>query len=83
MHDHAFQAQCRVAEKRLRPRLTPTGTPRSILLSLALGTFAIGTGEFGSNGVIQLIAADLDVSVPVRRTRSRRTPSASSSVPRS
>jgi DHA1 family inner membrane transport protein len=35
------------------------------LFALALGTFAIGTGEFGSNGIIQLFAADLDVSIPV------------------
>ncbi|MGC4772155.1 MFS transporter [Micromonospora sp. DT44] len=39
--------------------------PRSTLLALALGTFAIGTGEFGSNGIIQLFASDLDVSIPV------------------
>ncbi|MFF2518209.1 MFS transporter [Streptomyces sp. NPDC058086] len=30
-----------------------------------MGTFAIGAGEFGSNGIIQLFASDLDVSVPV------------------
>ncbi|BEL06606.1 MFS transporter [Actinoplanes sichuanensis] len=35
------------------------------LLALALGTFAIGTGEFGSNGIIQLFATDLGVSIPV------------------
>nr|WP_226931311.1 MULTISPECIES: MFS transporter [Parafrankia] len=35
------------------------------MFALALGTFAIGTGEFGSNGVIQLFAADLNVSIPV------------------
>jgi hypothetical protein len=29
-----------------------------------LGTFAIGTGEFGSSGIIQLFASDLDVSIP-------------------
>ncbi|MFD0746032.1 MFS transporter [Phytohabitans flavus] len=34
------------------------------LFALALGTFAIGTGEFGSNGIIQLFSADLDVSIP-------------------
>jgi predicted MFS family arabinose efflux permease len=39
--------------------------PRLTLFALALGTFAIGTGEFGSNGIIQLFAADLDVSIPV------------------
>jgi hypothetical protein len=35
------------------------------LFALALGTFAIGTGEFGSNGAIQLFASDLNVSIPV------------------
>ncbi|MCX5070291.1 MFS transporter [Micromonospora lupini] len=35
------------------------------LFALALGTFAIGTGEFGSNGIIQLFAADLGTSIPV------------------
>jgi DHA1 family inner membrane transport protein len=34
------------------------------LLALALGTFAIGTGEFGSNGIIQLFAADMGISIP-------------------
>ncbi|MFC0552533.1 MFS transporter [Planotetraspora thailandica] len=33
-------------------------------MALALGTFAIGTGEFGSNGIIQLFAADMGVSIP-------------------
>ncbi|MEU8089097.1 MFS transporter [Micromonospora sp. NPDC049101] len=35
------------------------------LFALALGAFAIGTGEFGSNGIIQLFASDLDASIPV------------------
>lgn len=35
------------------------------LFALALGTFAIGTGEFGSNGIIELLSDDLNVSVPV------------------
>ena len=63
MHDHAFRAQCRSAE-----HLQRTGPPDRapmILFALALGTFAIGSGEFGSNGIIQLLATDLDVSVPV------------------
>jgi DHA1 family inner membrane transport protein len=63
MHDHAFQAQCQAAEHRQRTEV-PDRAPL-ILLALALGTFAIGSGEFGSNGIIQLLAADLDVSVPV------------------
>jgi predicted MFS family arabinose efflux permease len=39
--------------------------PRPALFALALGAFAIGTGEFGSNGIIQLFASDLGVSIPV------------------
>ncbi|MFG1884679.1 MFS transporter [Micromonospora sp. NPDC049102] len=39
--------------------------PKLTLFALALGTFAIGTGEFGSNGILQLFAADLDASIPV------------------
>jgi MFS transporter, DHA1 family, inner membrane transport protein len=64
MHDHAYQAQCRDAEPRYDPGRTERHTAL-ILLALALGTFAIGSGEFGSNGIVQLIADDLDVSVPV------------------
>lgn len=33
------------------------------LLALAAGTFAIGTGEFGTNGIIDIYADDLDVSL--------------------
>ncbi len=53
-----------------RPSVTPPGHRRQagrtglVLLSLALGTFAIGTGEFGSNGLIQLFAQDFGVGVP-------------------
>ncbi len=64
MHDHAYQAQCLEAEKRYDPDRVEQHT-LLILVALALGTFAIGTGEFGSNGIVQLIAADFDVSVPV------------------
>ena len=62
MLDHAYEAQCRSAEIRHRPEVDRRAT--YVLLALALGTFAIGTGEFGSNGIIQLIAADMDASVP-------------------
>ncbi|GIE28399.1 MFS transporter [Actinoplanes italicus] len=44
---------------------TTTRRPRAALFALALGAFAIGTGEFGSNGIIQLYASDLGVSIPV------------------
>ncbi|MFI5928402.1 MFS transporter [Micromonospora sp. NPDC051543] len=43
----------------------PGPRPVLTLLALALGTFAIGTGEFGSNGILQLFAADLGASIPV------------------
>ncbi|MFI7592098.1 MFS transporter [Micromonospora sp. NPDC049359] len=43
----------------------PGPRPALTLLALALGTFAIGTGEFGSNGILQLFAADLGASIPV------------------
>ena len=63
MHEHAYLAQCDAEEARHRPR----ETERSVMLmlvALALGTFAIGSGEFGSNGIVQLFAEDLGVSVP-------------------
>ncbi|MDM4762810.1 MFS transporter [Galbitalea sp. SE-J8] len=50
-----------------RPLTAGTAAARRtlpILLALALGTFAIGSGEFGSNGIVQLFARDFAVSVP-------------------
>lgn len=66
MHEHAYLAQCDLEEARHRPHETDR-TDRGVLLivvALALGTFAIGSGEFGSNGIVQLFADDLGVSVP-------------------
>jgi DHA1 family inner membrane transport protein len=63
MHEHAYLAQCDQEEKRHQPQ-APDRSVALILFALALGTFAIGSGEFGSNGVVQLFAADLGVSVP-------------------
>lgn len=63
MHEQAYHAQCRAEEKR-HPAQAPKQRDALILFALALGTFAIGTGEFGSNGIVQLFAADLDTSVP-------------------
>lgn len=65
MHRHAYASQCAVEEKRHTAATARIGNPKLALFALALGTFAIGTGEFGSNGIIQLFAADLDVSIPV------------------
>ncbi|GAB3842289.1 MFS transporter [Dactylosporangium cerinum] len=65
MHDRAYHDQCVDEERRHTTATTPIRNPRLALFALALGTFAIGTGEFGSNGIIQLFAADLDVSIPV------------------
>jgi len=64
MYDQAYQAQCDQTEKRCDATRTERHTAL-ILLALALGTFAIGSGEFGSNGIVQLIAADFAASVPV------------------
>ncbi|MEV4619553.1 MFS transporter [Asanoa sp. NPDC049573] len=65
MHQRAFEGQCALEENRHRGATSAIRHPRLALFALALGTFAIGTGEFGSNGIIQLFAADLDVSIPV------------------
>ncbi|WP_206541960.1 MFS transporter [Leucobacter celer] len=35
-----------------------------MLLALAFGTFAIGSGEFASMGIIQLFASDMGLSIP-------------------
>jgi MFS transporter, DHA1 family, inner membrane transport protein len=70
MHNQAFHGQCTEAESRHHPddgggqaghRRPATGLT---LFALALGTFAIGSGEFGSNGIIQLFAAGFRTSVP-------------------
>ncbi|WP_155056798.1 MFS transporter [Streptomyces blattellae] len=65
MHHHAYDGQCAAEENRHTSAASTIRNPKLTLFALALGTFAIGTGEFGSNGIIQLIASDLDVSVPV------------------
>ena len=62
MHTHAYQGQCAAEEHR---HTTTVRNPRLALFALALGTFAIGTGEFGSNGILQLFSSGLDVSIPV------------------
>jgi predicted MFS family arabinose efflux permease len=61
MHHRAYEGQCALAED----RHGVVRSPRLTLFALALGTFAIGTGEFGSNGIIQLSASGLGVPLPV------------------
>src|SRR5688572_6996228 len=63
MHLKAYERQCTGAET-----AAPAASKRLALLALALGTFAIGTGEFASNGIIQLFSSDLGVSVPTATT---------------
>ncbi|MEO3814972.1 MFS transporter [Sphaerisporangium sp. B11E5] len=65
MHHRAYEGQCAAEEKRHTSATSPIRDPKPVLFALALGTFAIGTGEFGSNGVIQLFASDLGISLPV------------------
>jgi MFS transporter, DHA1 family, inner membrane transport protein len=65
MHVRAYEGQCTAEEKRHASAGSPIRNPKLTLFALALGTFAIGTGEFGSNGIIQLYASDLNVSIPV------------------
>jgi MFS transporter, DHA1 family, inner membrane transport protein len=62
MHDRAYALQCAAEERRHRES-NETRRIGFTLFALALGTFAIGSGEFGTNGVIQLLADDLDVSL--------------------
>ncbi|MEW1838305.1 MFS transporter [Nonomuraea angiospora] len=65
MHQRAYEGQCAAEESRHTSVKSPSRNPKLTLFALALGTFAIGTGEFGSNGIIQLFASDLNVSIPV------------------
>lgn len=46
-------------------RVAPAGarSGKLALLALAAGTFAIGTGEFGTNGIIEIYARDLHTSL--------------------
>ena len=65
MHQRAYQGQCAAEENRRTSAEPPIRHPKLTLFALALGTFAIGTGEFGSNGIIQLFASELNVTIPV------------------
>jgi len=63
MYRHAYKGQCEAEESRHKPG-NARPKRRLTLFALALGTFAIGSGEFGSNGVIQLFSSEFQVSVP-------------------
>lgn len=64
MHHHAYSAQC-AAEEGRHSGADSGPNVKLTLFALALGTFAIGSGEFGSNGIIQLLSDDLNVSLPI------------------
>lgn len=69
MYQQAYEELCTEAQPRHdqddRERGSATRLANGLtLFALALGTFAIGTGEFGSNGILQLFATDLQTSVP-------------------
>lgn len=65
MRNRAYENQCAAEEGRHTTASQPIRHTGLTLFALALGTFAIGTGEFGSNGIIQLFSSNLDVSIPV------------------
>ncbi|WP_203824784.1 MFS transporter [Actinoplanes palleronii] len=65
MRNRAFEKQCTAEESRHTTATKPIRHTGLTLFALALGTFAIGTGEFGSNGIIQLFSSSLGVSIPV------------------
>jgi predicted MFS family arabinose efflux permease len=65
LHQRAYQGQCAAEENRHTSAKPTIRHPKLTLFALAMGTFAIGTGEFGSNGIIQLFASELNVTIPV------------------
>lgn len=65
MLNKAYHGQCTAEEERRADSGAAPQTNRKLtLFALALGTFAIGSGEFGSNGIIQLFAESFDTSIP-------------------
>ncbi|WP_127792430.1 MFS transporter [Agromyces sp. LHK192] len=64
MQEAAYAAQCTAEEKRHNPVAAARPGKGRALLALALGTFAIGTGEFGTNGIIELYAEELGATLP-------------------
>jgi DHA1 family inner membrane transport protein len=65
MHNKAYEPQCAAEEIRHTAAVPPVRGKGLTLFALALGAFAMGTGELVSNGIIQLLASGMDVSVRV------------------
>lgn len=65
MQETAYAAQCTAEETRHTPAASARPGKGLTLFALALGTFAIGSGEFGTNGIIELYAADFRASIPL------------------
>jgi predicted MFS family arabinose efflux permease len=57
MHQRAHAGQCTAEEVRHAVATSPIRNPKLALVALALGTFAIGTGEFGGSPAITLLSA--------------------------
>lgn len=63
MLDKAYHAQCAAVNLHSSDPVE-RGRCRLTLLSLALGSFCIGTSEFASMGILQLFSESLGISIP-------------------
>ncbi|MGO8103211.1 MFS transporter [Rhizobium leguminosarum] len=63
MLDKAYHAQCAAVTVHSSDPVV-RGQCRLTLLSLALGSFCIGTSEFASMGILQLFSESLGISIP-------------------
>lgn len=63
MLDKAYHAQCAAVMVHSSDPVE-RGRCRLTLLSLALGSFCIGTSEFASMGILQLFSESLEISIP-------------------
>ncbi|OED00863.1 MFS transporter [Rhizobium sp. YK2] len=63
MLDKAYHAQCAAVNVHSSDPVE-RGRCRLTLLSLALGSFCIGTSEFASMGILQLFSESLEISIP-------------------
>lgn len=62
MHEKAYAAQCTAEDKRCAA-IPHRRSGKLPLFALALGSFAIGTSEFASMGILQLFSADLHLGL--------------------